>query len=268
MSTISNSIPACLASRVSRHEPSAPSRLASRVPRLVPNRLALTHHASRITHHVLALLFLAILLAACSHSPPRSANTYVVKKGDTLYSIAWRHGVDYHDLAHWNGIGRDYAIQPGQVLQFSSGAKKSVPPVPVATTRTPTPPPPDIVPVKWSWPVESGNVTLTTRPNGGQGLTIAGASGQEIRSAASGRVVYTGTGLLGYGQLVIVKHNDAYLSAYGHTKSVLVHEQDAVQAGQPIATMGEGPNGTPLLYFEIRINGLPTDPRPLLPALK
>jgi lipoprotein NlpD len=77
--------------------------------------------------------------------------------------------------------------------------------------------------------------------------------------------VYTGTGLLGYGQLVIVKHNDVYLSAYGHAQAVRVREQEVVQAGQTIATMGPGPNGTPMLYFEIRINGRPTDPTPLLP---
>jgi lipoprotein NlpD len=89
--------------------------------------------------------------------------------------------------------------------------------------------------------------------------------GQEIKAAAAGRVVYTGTGLLGYGQLVIVKHNDVYLSAYGHTQSVRVREQEVVQAGQTIATMGAGPSGTPTLYFEIRVNGRPTDPTPMLP---
>jgi len=94
---------------------------------------------------------------------------------------------------------------------------------------------------------------------------IAGTAGQEIRAAAAGRVVYTGSGLLGYGQLVIVKHNDTHLSAYGHTQSVRVREQDSVQAGQTIATMGAGPNGSPMLYFEIRINGRPVDPTPLLP---
>ena len=97
---------------------------------------------------------------------------------------------------------------------------------------------------------------------------IAGSAGQEIRAAAAGRIVYTGSGLLGYGQLVIVKHNETYLSAYGHTKSVLVREQQTVVPGQAIATMGEGPSGAPMLYFEIRINGRPTDPRPLLPAAK
>jgi len=94
---------------------------------------------------------------------------------------------------------------------------------------------------------------------------ISGTAGQEIRAAAAGRVVYTGGGLLGYGQLVIVKHNDTLLSAYGHTQTVRVREQEMVQAGQPIATMGAGPNGSPMLYFEIRVNGRPTDPTPLLP---
>ena len=228
------------------------------IPNCIPSRLV-----SRVSCLVL------LLLAGCSHHPTRDTSTYTVKKGDTLYSIAWRHGVDYHDLARWNGIGRDYAIQPGQVLRFSPESTKAQTKTAVnKSTAEPRPPINTGPPIQWSWPVQTGAATFTTRPNGGLGLTIAGTSGQEIRTAAAGRVVYTGSGLLGYGQLVIVKHNETYLSAYGHTKSVLVHEQDTVQAGQPIATMGEGPNGSPMLYFEIRINGRPTDPRPLLPAIK
>jgi lipoprotein NlpD len=106
---------------------------------------------------------------------------------------------------------------------------------------------------------------LTTRPNGGQGLTIEGSSGQDIRAASGGRVVYTGIGLLGYGQLVIIKHSEIYLTAYGHTQSVGVREGDQVSAGQRIATMGNGPQGTPMLYFEIRVNGTPSNPLSLLP---
>jgi lipoprotein NlpD len=113
--------------------------------------------------------------------------------------------------------------------------------------------------------VEGGNATLTTRPNGGQGLTIGGQLGQEIRAAGPGRVVYTGTGLLGYGQLVIIKHNETYLSAYGHTQAVAVREGDAIVTGQRIATMGAGPNGSAMLYFEIRMNGAPGNPLLLLP---
>jgi lipoprotein NlpD len=232
----------------------------------------LSQYTPRIVYRVSCVVLLT-LLSACSHEPPHASGTYVVKKGDTLYSIAWRHGVDYKELAKWNGIGRDYAITPGQVLKFTAHdaqpAKNVAQKAPVAKNPAASPRPVDAgPPIQWLWPVQSGSATLTTRPNGGEGLTIAGTSGQEIRSAASGRVVYTGSGLLGYGQLVIVKHNDMYLSAYGHTKSVLVREQDTVQAGQPIATMGEGPSGAPMLYFEIRINGRPTDPRPLLPANK
>jgi lipoprotein NlpD len=113
--------------------------------------------------------------------------------------------------------------------------------------------------------VDTGTPVLTTRPNGGQGLSISGQLGQEIHAAASGRVVYTGTGLLGYGQLVIIKHSDTYLSAYGHTQAVAVREQETVSAGQRIATMGQGPQGPPLLYFEIRTNGAPGNPLLLLP---
>lgn len=119
--------------------------------------------------------------------------------------------------------------------------------------------------MQWQWPVNSGAATLTSRPNGGEGLTIAGRLGDEIRSAGAGRVVYTGSGLLGYGQLIIVKHSETYLSAYGHLQSVLTKEGETVVAGQRIATMGAGPQGSPMLYFEIRINGSPRNPLVLLP---
>lgn len=220
-----------------------------------------SHLASRVA----SLVLLAIFAFGCASDPPHASGTYTVKKGDTLYSIAWRNGADYRELAKLNGIGRDYAIHPGQVLRLSSKtvvstnlpATKQSTNAKAAANAGP--------PVKWVWPVTGGLPKLTTRPNGGQGLMISGTAGQEIRAAAAGRVVYTGSGLLGYGQLVIVKHSDTHLSAYGHTQSVRVHEQELVQAGQPIATMGPGPNGSPMLYFEIRVNGRPTDPLPLLP---
>jgi lipoprotein NlpD len=120
-------------------------------------------------------------------------------------------------------------------------------------------------PPKWQWPVNDGTATLTSRPNGGHGLTIVGTLGEDIRAAGGGRVVYTGSGLLGYGQLVIIKHNETYLSAYGHLQSVAIKEGDMVAAGQRIATMGNGPQGSPLLYFEIRVNGTPGNPLALLP---
>jgi len=213
-----------------------------------------------------------MLLAACASEPARQ-DTYTVKRGDTLYSIAWKHQLNYQDVARWNGIGRDYVIHPGQKLRLNaprgtvarSATSAARSPPPVTTARMPRPAQPVGPPVQWQWPVDTGTPVLTTRPNGGQGLSISGQLGQEIRAAASGRVVYTGTGLLGYGQLVIIKHSDTYLSAYGHTQAVAVREQETVSAGQRIATMGQGPQGPPLLYFEIRTNGAPGNPLLLLP---
>ncbi len=232
--------------------------------------------ASLVTRRAAWCVILSVLLAfaGCGSQPQRAA-TYTVKRGDTLYSIAWRHKLDYQQLARWNGIGRDYVIYPGQVLRLTpDGAREAAPsrtgkssaPPPRTTPTAPRPPAAPVgPPVKWQWPVDGGKASLTTRPNGGQGLTIEGRAGQEIHAAASGNVVYTGTGLLGYGQLIIIKHNETYLSAYGHTQSVAVREGENVKAGQRIATMGSGPQGTPMLYFEIRINGSPGNPLSLLP---
>ncbi len=215
------------------------------------------------------LLAIALTVSACSSTPPpKASGTYVVRNGDTLYAIATRHGLDYREIARWNGIGRDYRIYPGQVLRLGPGARAAVTSPRRAVTSRPRPAPPKAPvpsPIPWRWPADGGIVTLTARPNGGHGLTITGKLGQEIRAASSGTVVYLGSGLLGYGQLLIVKHTDAYLSAYGHTQSVTVKEGDAVTIGQRIATMGAGPQGTPMLYFEIRSNGTPGNPLLLLP---
>lgn len=204
----------------------------------------------------------SLILIACS-STPSGGGTYTVKRGDTLYAIAYRHGLDYRDIARWNGIGRDYTIRPGQVLRLSANNRTVAPSRPAGQPPKPTIATP--APIPWQWPVDGGTAKLTQRPNGGHGLTITGRVGQDIRAASSGRVVYLGTGLLGYGQLLIIKHNDAYLSAYGHTQSVAVKEGDAVIIGQRIATMGVGSQGAAMLYFEIRSNGTPGNPLLLLP---
>lgn len=212
------------------------------------------------------LIAIALALASCSSSPPPAA-TYTVKRGDTLYSIATRYRLDYRELARLNGIGRDFRIYPGQVLRLAPGARiASTTPARAPSPKAPAPrKTPAAPPIPWRWPVDGGAVTLTARPNGGHGLMITGRLGQEIRAASSGQVVYLGSGLLGYGQLLIIKHSDAYLSAYGHTQTARVKEGDAVRIGQPIATMGAGPQGTPMLYFEIRTHGTPGNPLALLP---
>lgn len=236
-------------------------------------RLAADHCAERRTSalHTRVLMALALaLLTACGSTPEKAPATYTVKRGDTLYSIAWRHRLDYRDVARWNGIGRDYTIHPGQVIRLypSSGrtaSRRAAPAASAPSAPAKRPPVKNDPPVRWQWPVTRGTATLTSRPNGGQGLTITGKMGDPIRAAGAGRIVYTGSGLLGYGKLVIIKHNETYLSAYGHTQSVSIREGDSVSAGQPIATMGAGPQGAAMLYFEIRIHGAPGNPLTLLP---
>jgi len=228
-----------------------------------------------MTKGVWCCILVSILLAACRSEPPRRGAMYTVRPGDTLYSIAWRHGVDYHELARINGIGRDYAIYPGQVLRVRASAyartQARTPAQTSARSRAPSNARvtseaiPKSAAVAWTWPVNDARVELTTRPNGGQGLMMSGSLGQQVRAAGAGRVVYTGSGMLGYGQLVIIKHNETFLSAYGHAQSISIRENDTVSAGQPIATMGAGPNGDPMLYFEIRVNGRPVDPSGYLP---
>ena len=210
-----------------------------------------------------ALLALALFASGCASHPETPPATYTVKRGDTLYSIATRFGLDYHEVARRNRVSNDYRISPGQVLVLgrATAAGRNITPSPV------TPSPAEVmdpVPV-WMWPTQCGTVSSTERPNGGRGLTIAGRAGQDIRAAAAGKIVYTGAGLLGYGQLIIIKHNETYLTAYGHTHTLNIKEGDVVQAGQTIATMGNGPSGSPLLYFEIRVHGRPVDPLSLLP---
>ncbi|HZW58740.1 MAG TPA: peptidoglycan DD-metalloendopeptidase family protein, partial [Woeseiaceae bacterium] len=119
----------------------------------------------------------------------------------------------------------------------------------------------------WAWPTRGAiAVEFGERPGTGSGVLIAGRSGQPVLAAAAGRVVYAGGGLIGYGQLIILKHNDTYLSAYGYNASLLVTEGEVIRKGQRIATMGEGPGQKPRLHFEIRRNGKPVNPRQYLPA--
>jgi lipoprotein NlpD len=117
-----------------------------------------------------------------------------------------------------------------------------------------------------AWPTDGAVLATVTQPMGGLGLRLGGTTGATVRAAANGRVVYVGSGLRAYGLLVIVKHDESWLSAYGYNREVLVHEGDAVREGQAIASMGEGPGGSPMLYFEIRLQGKPVDPLKHLPS--
>ena len=270
---------------------------------------------------------------------------YVVRPQDTLYSIAWRHDLDYRDLARWNNIGADFRIVVGQVLVLGPGR---LPPSERgaserdAVRAAPKPPPPAMPPgagaagsraqtmpqvgkprplpespagagapnasapnagkpsasapslpatpsqaapspatpsqaaasqatpsaavpsasngaLKWVWPTDRMGAP---RPVPGGGILLSGRLGQDVRAASAGRVVYTGNGLRGYGNLVIIKHADSLLSAYAHNREMLVHDGQEVATGQVIAHMGEGAHQSPVLYFEIRQNGRPVDPLP------
>ena len=218
-------------------------------------------------------------------SAPKYGATAVVRRGETLYHIATSNGISALDLAVWNDVPPPYTIYPGQRLRLYP-SQRPAPSRPIATTTAPVRPamaarPPAQAPAAeaaqpvvmpagspfpWQWPAEG---TLASRFVAGeptqQGIDIAGQSGQPVRAAADGVVVYSGSGLVGYGELVIVKHNDAWLSAYGHNRSRLVNEGQQVKAGQQIAEMGHSGAARDMLHFEIRFNGKPVDPLVYLP---
>lgn len=212
--------------------------------------------------------------------------TYVVQPQDTLYSIAWRHDLDYRALARWNGIGPDYRISVGQVLSLrpatppleTGPAKRTPSPAAAAPPGASVPPgaavPPSVAMApsaqapasgRWMWPT---SVLQSPHAVAGGGILLQGILGQPVRAACSGRVVYVGSGIRGYGNLIIIKHDENFLSAYAHTREVAVHEGQEVLRGQVMAQMGVGPHQAAALYFEIRLNGKPVDPLPYLSGEK
>jgi lipoprotein NlpD len=267
------------------------------------------------------LLSLSCLLSACMSGgrwkaedrwPPKSAvlarpAQYAVQPGDTLYSIAWRYGMDYHQLAAINRVGPPYTIRVGQTLNLAeankaepagkssarstgtgvaviggdatsavspspsySAMKRSASPAPSRDVRAAAglPPVPRVdVPIVWLWPADGqviGRFSDGARVN--KGIDIGGKLGDSVRSTRSGVVVYAGNGLAGYGNLVIIKHDDVYLSAYAHNKTILVREGQTIKAGDKIAEIGSSGSAYPKLHFEIRRDGKPVDPLQLLPG--
>lgn len=215
--------------------------------------------------------------------PSTALGYHVVQRGDTLYQIAFRHRLDWRDLAAWNRLSDAGRIYPGQRIRLTPPASK--PGGPTSPSGRPAPRPgsgappsqsaPREAPVRaasgpppaWSWPVD-GPVEWRfgqSRRNP-TGIGIGGRDGREIRAAADGEVVYSGSGLTGYGKLIILKHNESYLSAYGYNQALRVEEGERVRTGQVIALMGRGPADRPLLHFEIRLDGKPVDPARFLPA--
>ena len=186
-----------------------------------------------------------------------------MRSGDTVYSIAWRYGLDYRDLARWNGIGADFRIAPGQALRLSAPSRSVRSALPAPPTAPPAPASTPQLP--WAWPTDVRGAPLAVT---GGGILLPGSLGQDVRAAGAGRVVYAGTGIRGYGTLIIIKHGEIFLSAYAHNRESLVREGQPVALGQIIGKMGEGAPNKPALYFEIRRNGKPVDPLRYLPVIK
>jgi len=281
---------------------------------------------------LLLAIFLLAMLGACARStvtrapdrpPPQTSQAprsgeVVVARGDTLYGIAFRHGMDWRELARLNSIREPYTIYPGQRLRVQAAAAPARPvatrPAPARGTQSPpatrpaTPPPsqqgrppatapaqtappsrpatPATTPAsptapaqtpapahaaagspRWTWPAQGQLIgRFVAGDPTRQGIDIAGSAGQQVLAAADGEVVYSGSGLVGYGELIIIKHSDVWLSAYGHNRKRLVSEGERVRSGQQIAEMGRSGASRDMLHFEIRRNGKPVDPLQLLPA--
>ncbi|OUS30931.1 hypothetical protein A9Q99_05350 [Gammaproteobacteria bacterium 45_16_T64] len=218
---------------------------------------------------------------------PVTTGTHVVRKGDTMFSIAWRYNRNYKALARINGIRYPYSIYPGQRIRLAVNSitkKRKVNTSPKKVTRQKKKrykkPKSKIKPVQekvanqrhkrvnidWTWPATGSVITkFSSRGNVNKGVDLAGRRGASVFAAASGKVVYSGQGLVGYGNLIIIKHNDTYLSAYAHNYRLLVKEGDYAKAGQKIAEIGSSGANRNKLHFEIRRNGKPVNPLTYLP---
>ncbi len=218
----------------------------------------------------------------------------VVSKDDTLYGIAHREGLTHHQIARWNHLRAPYLLKPGQTLRLtpppaSMASSQSAGSVTTSSVVTRTP---DATPLKdgtvqqprvaasqvqppaklpatvasWQWPA-SGRVVKTFKANdtSRKGIGIQGSAGQTVKASAAGSVVYSGNGLINYGNLVIIKHSHAFLSAYAYNRELLVKEGDVVKQGQAIARMGDASQYSHHLHFEIRRNGKPVNPLNYLP---
>jgi lipoprotein NlpD len=254
---------------------------------------------------VVIILIIYAILPSCSSNHVASVNerskqydskgkVHTVAQGETLFSIAWRYGLDYKKMAEFNGIKSPYIIYPSQKIRVdlralkpnttvnsdsdisknnnTSNSKKSV----LANNKSSEKRPKNSSiftdddnfqsPPKWQWPT-SGNLIASFQGDSelNKGIDLGGKLGEPVLAAASGRVVYAGSGLSGYGKLLIIKHSEVFLSAYAHNSELLVKEGDFIKGGQRIADMGSSGTDRVKLHFEIRSEGSPVNPLNYLP---
>ena len=274
--------------------------------------------------HFAVFCAVILLMSGCKNSghmapveqldqpPSIRLQQHVVSRGDTLYSISWRYGMDYRQLADLNGIASPFTIYPGQKLRLADSAPASSLP---SSGGAQTMAAPDVasgvmevgvvsevaaventgaaasaqsvapevkravehsverdnfaaMPVggRWQWPAMGKVVSgFSSTDHARKGIDLDGKLGEPVRAAAGGDVVYAGTGLTGYGQLVIIKHDEQFLSAYAHNSRMLVAEGQTVKVGQKIAEIGSSGTDRNKLHFEVRRDGKPVDPLLYLP---
>ena len=240
----------------------------------------------KITIFCYALIFFS--LCACSHKKfifskkhTHTHKYHLVKSGDTLYSIAKKHNVKLEHLIKSNNIKAPHVLYNGKKLnlprlhqqqhhnvllknQAYTAKKPAIPKSNCNYNQR------ELVKYSnnknWTWPAYGKIVKqfISSGPNKGNGIDIIGNKGDPIRSVASGKVVYSGNNLRGYGNLIIIKHNEDFLSAYAHNEKILVKEQQEVIKGQQIATMGDSEANKVVLHFEVRYKGKPIDPLKIL----
>jgi lipoprotein NlpD len=241
---------------------------------------------------VFGIVAISLLLTACddganfapvmdltANQPIPKTGKHQVKQGETLYEVAWRYGLDYRELAVRNQVRAPYKLHSGQTV-YLKDKQNSVQPLAqpliapkklIAVNSTPALfHPEEEIAVRepnekvsaWKWPTK-GKVIIPFSVSH-KGINIAGAAGQTVFASAAGKVVYAGHGLSGYGNLIIIKHNNLYLSAYAHNQRILVKEGQWVRQGQKIAEMGRTGTDKVMLHFEIRKAGKAIDPGRLL----
>ncbi|HDG1690192.1 TPA: peptidoglycan DD-metalloendopeptidase family protein [Kluyvera georgiana] len=221
-------------------------------------------------------LTIGLALSGCAGNSSEgsySGSVYTVKRGDTLSRISRMTGTSVRDLARMNGISPPYTIEVGQKLKVSGASSSSTKKSTASKTAKVVPssavPQSSWPPVGqrcWRWPA-SGKVVMkySTSEGGNKGIDIAGSRGQPVYAAGAGKVVYVGNQLRGYGNLVMIKHNEDYITAYAHNDKLMVNNGQSVKIGQQIATMGSSDADSVRLHFQIRYRATAIDPLRYLP---